>query len=76
MEMLEMYIIAHAGDSQVALVVKNLSANAGDIRDVGLIPGWGRSPVKGNGNPPQCSCLEDPMNRRAWWVIVHTVPES
>ena len=47
--------------SQVVLVVKNLPANAGDIRDVGLIPGLGRSPGEGNGNPLQYSCLENPM---------------
>ena len=47
--------------SQVALVVKNLPANAGDTRDVGLIPGLGISPGGGNGNPLQYSCLENPM---------------
>ena len=50
--------------SQVVLVVKNAPANAGDVRDVGLIPGWGRSPG-GHGNPLQYSCLENPMDRRA-----------
>ena len=49
--------------SQVALVVKNPPANSGDIRDVGLIPGLGRSPGEGNGNPLQYSCLENPMDR-------------
>ena len=52
--------------SQVMLVVKSLSANAGDIRDVGLIPGSGRSPGGGNGNPFQYSCLKKPMDRGAW----------
>ena len=47
--------------SQVALVVKNLPANAGNIKDVGLIPGLGRSPGEGNGNPLQYSSLENPM---------------
>ena len=47
--------------SQVVLVVKNLPANAGDIRDVGLIPGLGRSPGGGYGTPLQYSCLENPM---------------
>ena len=47
----------------VVLVVKNLPANARDIRDMGLIPGSGRSPEGGHGNPLQYSCLEDPMNR-------------
>ena len=49
--------------SQVALVVKNVTANAGDIRDPGLIPGSGRSPGEGHGNPLQCSCLESPTDR-------------
>ena len=47
----------------MALVVKNLLANAGDIRDTGSIPGSGRSPVGGHGNPLQCSYLENPMDR-------------
>ena len=51
--------------SQVVLVVKNLPANAGDERDVGLIPGLGRSPGVGNGNPLQYSCLENPIGREA-----------
>ena len=41
-------------------------ANAGDVRDMGVIPGWGRSPGEGNGNPLQYSCLENPMDRGAW----------
>ena len=61
---------------QVVLVVKNLPANAGDIRDSGLIPGLGRSPVEGNGNPLQYSCLEDPMDRGAWCAIVPGVTKS
>ena len=52
--------------SQVALVVKNLSANAGDIRDLSSVAGWGRSPEEGHGNPLQYSCLENPMDRGAW----------
>ena len=51
--------------SQVALVVKNLSANAGDAGNVGLIPGWGRSTGVGNGNPLQYSCLENSVDRGA-----------
>ena len=62
--------------SQVVLVVKNLPANAGDARDVGLIPGLGRSPGEGNGNPLQYSCLENPMNRWAWWATVHRAAKS
>ena len=61
--------------SQVALVVKNMPANAGSIRDTGSIPGLGRSPGGGHGNPIQYSCLENPMDR-AWWITVHTVTES
>ena len=66
----------HLGASQVALVVKNPHANAGDIRDVGSIPGWGRSPAVGHGNPLQYSCLENPMDRGAWWATVPGVTES
>ena len=47
---------------------KNLPANAGDRRDLDLIPGSGRSPGEGNGNPLQYSCLENPVDRRAWWA--------
>ena len=47
-------------------MVKNLTANAGELRDAGTIPGSGRSPGGGNGNPLQYSCLENPMNREAW----------
>ena len=59
--------------SQVVLVVKKPPANAGDLRDVGLIPGSGRSPRGGHGNPLQYSCLENPTDRGAWWAIVHRV---
>ena len=62
--------------SQVALVVKNLPANVGDKKDVGLIPGSGRSPGEGHGNPLQYSCLESPMDRGAWRVTVHRVAKS
>ena len=54
-------------------MVKNLTANAGDIRDLGLIPGLGRSPGGGNGNPLQYSCLENSMDRGAWQAPVHRV---
>ena len=57
-------------------MVKNLSANAGDVRDLGLIPGFGRTPGGGHGNPLQYSCLEDPMDRGAWWATVHGVAKS
>ena len=52
-------------------VVKNLPANVGDARDMGLISGSGRSPGEGNGNPIQYSCLENSMDREAWWARVH-----
>ena len=55
---------------QVALVVKKLLANAGDIRDTGLIPGSGRTPGGRHGNPLQYSCLENPMDRGAWRATV------
>ena len=54
--------------SQVALMVKTRPATAGSIRDPGSIPGWGRSPGGGNGNPLRYSCLENPMDRGAWWL--------
>ena len=57
-------------------VVKKLPANIGVSEDVGLIPGSGRSPGGGNGNPLQDSCLKNPMDRGAWWVTVHGVPKS
>ena len=60
----------------MVLAVKNLPANAGDIRDAGSIPGSGRSPGERNGNPLQCSCLENPMDRGAWQATVHSVTES
>ena len=58
--MTSLSLLAETWTSQVALVVKNPPANAGDIRDVGLIPGSGRSPGEGNGNPLQYSCLRIP----------------
>ena len=58
------------------LIVKNLPANAGDIRDTGSIPGLGRSPGGGHGNPLQYSCLDNPMDRQAWQTIAHRVPKS
>ena len=57
-----------------ASAVKNLPANA---EDMGSIPGWGRHPGEGNGNPLQCSCLDSPMEfRGAWWATVHGVANS
>ena len=54
--------------SQVTLVVEDPPANAGDIRDAGLIPGWGRSPGGGHNNPLQYSWLENLMDKGAWWA--------
>ena len=54
-------------------MVKNTPANVGDIREVGLTPGSGRSPGGGHGNPLQYSCLENPMDGGAWWAMVHSV---
>ena len=62
--------------SQVVLAVKNPPANAGDARDTGLIPGSGRSPGEGHGNPLQYLCLENPMDRGAWKVTVQRVANS
>ena len=62
--------------SRVALVGKNPPANAGDIRDLGSIPGLGKSSGGGRGNPLQYSCLENPMDGGAWWGAVHGVAKS
>ena len=74
---------AHHLASQVALVVENLPASAGDRRNMGLIPGLGRSPGGGHGNPLvamlpilQYSCLENPMDTGAWQATVHRVAKS
>ena len=57
-------------------MVKNPSASAGDLRNGGLTPGSGRPSGGGHGNPLQPSCLENPMDRGAWWALVHRVTES
>ena len=57
-------------------MVKNEPANARDARNVGSVPGLGRSPVEGNGNLLQYSCLENSMGGGAWWAIVHEVEKS
>ena len=64
------------GAYQLALVVKNPPANAGDIRGMGSIPGSGRSPRGGHGNPIQYFCLENPVDRGAWRASVHRIVES
>ena len=64
------------GASQMAPVVKNPPANAGDIRDVGSITGLGRSPEGGHGHPLQYSCLENPMAGGTWRAVVHGVAKN
>ena len=64
------------GASQVALVVKNPPANTGGMRDMGSIPGSGRSPEGGHDDPLRDSCLENPLDRGAWWATVHRVAKS
>ena len=58
-----------------ARVVKSPPTNAGDRREVGLVPGSGRSPGAGNDNPVQYSCLENQMDRETWWATVHQVTD-
>ena len=60
----------------MALAVKNLPANAGDVREEGSIPGLERSSGGGHGNPLQYSCLENPKDRRVWWATVQGVTKS
>ena len=62
--------------TSVLPVEKNLPANSGDKRDVGSVPGSGRSPGGGHGSPLQYSCLENPMDSGAWWATVHRVTKS
>ena len=63
-------------ETQAAVVVKNLPANARDVRNAGSVPGLRRSPGEGNGSPLQYSRLENPMDRGAWWATVHRVTKS
>ena len=72
---LQFNIIIKVG-SQVALMVKNLPPNAGDMRDAGLVYGSGRSPGRGHDNPLQYSCLGNPKDRGAWQAMVHRVTKS
>ena len=71
----KLIVKSESGASQVAPVVRSLPANVGDIKDPGSIPRLGRSPEGGPSNPLQYSCLENPMDRGAWWPTVHGVPE-
>ena len=66
----------HTHTSQVVPVVKSPPANSGDLRDAGSIPGLGRSPRRGHGNPLQCSCLKNSMDREAWQATVCGVAKS
>ena len=61
---------------QASLVAQKVKKSACSTGDLGSIPGSGRSPGEGNGNPLQYSCLENPMDRGAWWATVHGVAES
>ena len=60
----------------MVLIIKKLPAKAGDARDAGSVPGSGRFPAEGNGNPLQCSCLENSMDRGAWRDSVQRVAKS
>ena len=66
----------HSSGIPSGSVVKNLPADAGDTRNLGSIPGLGRSPGEGHSNPLQYSCLGNPMYRGAWWATVHTIAKS
>ena len=70
------YHFQKAWASQVALAVKNLPAKAGDRRDTGSTPSLGRYPEEGHGNPLQHSCLENAMDREAWWATVYRVTKN
>ena len=77
MFIVQIYIILVSKQaSQVSLVVRNLPANAGDSRDMGLIHWLGGSPGRGNENPLQHSCLKNPIDRGAWEATVHRVTKS
>ena len=73
---LKSFEYVHYRASQVRLVLKNTPANAGDIRDVGSVPGLGRSPGAGHGKPLLCSWLENLMDRGAWQATVYRVVKS
>ena len=65
------FLCVYTWASPVVFMVKNPPANAGDLRVAGSILGWGRSPGGGSNNSLQYSCLENPMDRGAWWATVH-----
>ena len=72
---MDMYSTCNTWASQVVPVVKNLPADARDVRDADSIPGLKRSPRGEHGNPLQYSCLENPMDRQAWQATVHKVSD-
>ena len=74
--LLDNFVIGKLVASQVALVGKNLPANAGSAKDSGVIPGSGRSPGGGRGNPLQYSCLKNAMDRAAWQATAQGVTKS
>ena len=69
-------VMRHMGSSTDGSVIKNPLAGAGNEGDAGSVPGSGRSPGEGHGNPLQYPCLENPMDRGAWWATVHGVTKS
>ena len=71
-----MYVANWQRASQVALMIKNPPPNVGDVRDTSSIPELGRCFGGEHGNPLQYSCLENPMDRGAWWAAVHRITES
>ena len=75
-EYANMSMCEHLQAFQVVLVVKNLPAKAGEVREAGSNPGLGRSPGGGHSNPFQYSCLENPMERGAWQAKVNRVIQS
>ena len=75
-QMRETWLDWHVGVFQVVQLIKNLAPNAGDERDAGSIPGSGRSPGEGNGNPLQYYCLENSLGRGAWQATVNGVAKS
>ena len=72
-KILNISIVREISNLHVVIAIKNPPANA---EGMGSIPGLGGSPGRGNGNPPQYSCLDNPMNRGAWRATVHRVAKS
>ena len=74
--MIQEYVLYNMIYNSGGSVVKNLPTNAGDTGDTGWIPGSGRSPQRGCGNPLQYCCLKNPVDRGAWWATIHGVTKS